>query len=125
MRVELLNLRNDGKIGRPWQALVQLAAESVAALAAANDPSTPAHPWIERDPATGTQKPQNASAAAGNRETTRRCALGTAELPLASEGDDRNHAHPAYSIIRIVRYHVRNYADWFSDVAARTRFGSS
>jgi superfamily II DNA or RNA helicase len=39
----------------PWQALVQVGAQFVAALAAANDPGAPAHPWIERDPATGAQ----------------------------------------------------------------------
>ena len=39
----------------PWQALVQVGAQFVAALAAANDPDAPAHPWIERDPATGVQ----------------------------------------------------------------------
>jgi len=39
----------------PWQALVKVGAQFVAALAAANDPSAPAHPWIERDPATGAQ----------------------------------------------------------------------
>ena len=39
----------------PWQALVQVGAQFIAALAAANDPNAPAHPWIERDPATGTQ----------------------------------------------------------------------
>jgi superfamily II DNA or RNA helicase len=39
----------------PWQALVQVGAQFIAALAAANDPSAPAHPWIERDTATGTQ----------------------------------------------------------------------
>jgi hypothetical protein len=39
----------------PWQALVQVGAQFIAALAAANDPSAPAHPWIERDPATGAQ----------------------------------------------------------------------
>jgi hypothetical protein len=39
----------------PWQALVQVGAQLVAALAAANDPRAPAHPWIERDPATGVQ----------------------------------------------------------------------
>ena len=39
----------------PWQALVQVGAQFVAALAAANDPSAPAHPWIERDPETGAQ----------------------------------------------------------------------
>jgi hypothetical protein len=39
----------------PWQALMQVGAQFIAALAAANDPSAPAHPWIERDTATGTQ----------------------------------------------------------------------
>ncbi len=39
----------------PWQALVQVGAQFVAALAAANDPNAPAHPWIERDPETGAQ----------------------------------------------------------------------
>jgi superfamily II DNA or RNA helicase len=39
----------------PWQALVQVGAQFVAALAAANDPRAPAHPWIERDPATGAR----------------------------------------------------------------------
>lgn len=39
----------------PWQALVQIGAQFVAALAAADDPSAPAHPWIERDSATGAR----------------------------------------------------------------------
>ena len=39
----------------PWLALVQAGAQFVAALAAANDPKAPAHPWIERDPATGVR----------------------------------------------------------------------
>lgn len=39
----------------PWQALVQVGAQLVAALAAGNDPSAPAHPWVERDPATGVR----------------------------------------------------------------------
>jgi hypothetical protein len=38
-----------------WQALVQVSGQFIAALAAANDPDAPAHPWIERDPATGKQ----------------------------------------------------------------------
>jgi hypothetical protein len=38
-----------------WQALVQVGAKFISALAAANDPYAPAHPWIERDPATGAQ----------------------------------------------------------------------
>jgi hypothetical protein len=39
----------------PWQALVQVGAQFIGALAAANDPRAPVHPWIERDPATGAQ----------------------------------------------------------------------
>ncbi|MGB7102476.1 MAG: ATP-dependent helicase, partial [Xanthobacteraceae bacterium] len=39
----------------PWQALVGVGAQFIAALAAAHDPSAPAHPWIERDPASGAQ----------------------------------------------------------------------
>jgi superfamily II DNA or RNA helicase len=37
----------------PWFALAQVGMQFVAALAAANDLKAPAHPWIERDPATG------------------------------------------------------------------------
>ncbi len=39
----------------PWQALVQVGAQLVAALGAASNPAAPAHPWIERDPGTGVQ----------------------------------------------------------------------
>jgi superfamily II DNA or RNA helicase len=39
----------------PWQALAQVGAQFIAALASANDPKTAAHPWIERDPTTGLQ----------------------------------------------------------------------
>ncbi|HEY5085545.1 MAG TPA: DEAD/DEAH box helicase, partial [Rhizomicrobium sp.] len=39
----------------PWQALAQVGAQFVAALAAANDPDAPTHPWIERDPTSGAQ----------------------------------------------------------------------
>jgi superfamily II DNA or RNA helicase len=39
----------------PWQALAQVGAQFIAALSAANDPDAAAHPWIERDPATGAQ----------------------------------------------------------------------
>lgn len=39
----------------PWQALVQVGAQFIAALSAANDPNGSAHPWIERDPVTGAQ----------------------------------------------------------------------
>ena len=37
----------------PWQALVQAGAQLVSALVAANDPTAPAHPWIECDPTSG------------------------------------------------------------------------
>src|ERR1700730_12074281 len=36
-------------------AVVQVGTQFITALAAANDPNAPAHPWIERDPATGAQ----------------------------------------------------------------------
>ena len=39
----------------PWQALAQVGAQFVAALAAVNNPDATAHPWIERDPATGAR----------------------------------------------------------------------
>ena len=37
----------------PWQALVQVGAQFIGALAAAHDPNAAAHPWIERDTTTG------------------------------------------------------------------------
>ncbi|GHU03507.1 helicase [Betaproteobacteria bacterium] len=37
----------------PWQTLMQVGVQLVSALATANDPTAPAHPWIERDPASG------------------------------------------------------------------------
>nr|WP_294518321.1 DEAD/DEAH box helicase [uncultured Rhodopila sp.] len=39
----------------PWQALLQVGVQFVSALASAGDPKAPAHPWVERDPATGAQ----------------------------------------------------------------------
>jgi hypothetical protein len=39
----------------PWQALAQVGAQFITALAAANDPDSARHPWIERDPASGAQ----------------------------------------------------------------------
>ena len=39
----------------PWQALALIGAQFIGALAAANDPSSPAHPWIERDPVSGAR----------------------------------------------------------------------
>ena len=41
--------------GDPWQALLQIGAQFAGALAAVGSPGTAAHPWIERDPATGGQ----------------------------------------------------------------------
>ncbi|GHU27315.1 hypothetical protein AGMMS50256_06920 [Betaproteobacteria bacterium] len=37
----------------PWQTLMQVGVQLVSALATANDPAAPAHPWIERDPTSG------------------------------------------------------------------------
>ncbi len=42
-------------VADPWQALMQVGVQFAAALASANDPHAAAHPWIERDPATGTR----------------------------------------------------------------------
>jgi len=39
----------------PWQALMQVGAQFIGALAAAHNPGVSAHPWIERDPATGAR----------------------------------------------------------------------
>ena len=39
----------------PWQALLEVGAQFVGALASARNPNAAAHPWIERDPATGAQ----------------------------------------------------------------------
>jgi superfamily II DNA or RNA helicase len=39
----------------PWQALIAVGAQFLTGLAAANNPNATAHPWIERDPATGAQ----------------------------------------------------------------------
>jgi len=39
----------------PWQALVQMGTRLIAALATANDPAAPPHPWIVRDSTTGAR----------------------------------------------------------------------
>ncbi|EJT03085.1 DEAD/DEAH box helicase [Rhizobium sp. CCGE 510] len=39
----------------PWQALAQIGTQVVAALEAANDSDAAAHPWVERDSATGAR----------------------------------------------------------------------
>ncbi len=55
----------------PWQALAQVGAQFIAALAAANDSNAATHPWIERDPATGAQ---NLKIPLPPRETARQLA---------------------------------------------------
>ena len=42
-----------GAAADPWQFLLRAGAQFASALAAANDPKAAAHPWIERDPASG------------------------------------------------------------------------
>ena len=39
----------------PWDALLQVGTRFVTALAASGDTPGPAHPWIERDPASGAR----------------------------------------------------------------------
>ncbi len=38
----------------PWQLLAQAGAQLISAFAVANDVNAPPHPWVKRDPATGT-----------------------------------------------------------------------
>jgi hypothetical protein len=47
--------RHSGPAPDLWQSLVQVGAQFIAAMASANEPHAPAHPWIERDPATGAR----------------------------------------------------------------------
>lgn len=42
-------------VGDPWQILAQVGAQLISALATTGDPAAPAHPWIERDAATGAR----------------------------------------------------------------------
>jgi len=44
-----------GSAPDPWQFLMQVGAQFVAALAAANNSDASEHPWMERNPATGAQ----------------------------------------------------------------------
>ena len=46
---------SDQTLPDPWQALVRVGVQFIGALTAANGPDALAHPWIERDPATGAQ----------------------------------------------------------------------
>jgi Helicase conserved C-terminal domain/SNF2-related domain len=87
---EMTNARPDGSgaplsgIGPdPWQALVQIGAQFVAALAAANDPEAPAHRWIERDPATGAQ---NLKIPLPPPETARQLAIALSALADSLRG---------------------------------------
>jgi hypothetical protein len=40
--------------GDPWGLLLEVGAQLVSALSAAGDAELKSHPWIERDPTTGT-----------------------------------------------------------------------
>src|SRR6516164_3611686 len=44
-----------GSAPNPWQSLMQVGAQFIAALAAAHRSDAAEHPWIERNPATGGQ----------------------------------------------------------------------
>jgi hypothetical protein len=39
----------------PWSGLLQFGVELVSALSSSNDGAAAAHPWVERDPATGAR----------------------------------------------------------------------
>jgi len=67
----------------PWEALVQVGAQLVGALAAANDPGRPAHPWVERDPAGGASA---LKIPLPPPETARRLADALSELANALKG---------------------------------------
>jgi superfamily II DNA or RNA helicase len=67
----------------PWQALVQVGAQFVAALAAANDPGAKPHPWIERDPATGAR---NLKMPLPSQETARQLANALSALAESLRG---------------------------------------
>ena len=71
----------------PWQALVQVGAQLVSALASANDPAATAHPWIERDPATGVRNLKVPLPPPETAQTTCRCVLGAGRRV---EGQDMN-----------------------------------
>jgi len=42
-------------VANPWDALTAISAQLVAALGAAGNVNSAAHPWVERDPVTGAQ----------------------------------------------------------------------
>ena len=67
----------------PWQALAQVGTQFIAALAAANNPNAAAHPWIERDPATGAQ---NLKMPLPPPETTRQLANALSALADSLRG---------------------------------------
>jgi hypothetical protein len=67
----------------PWQVLVQVGEQFVGALAAAGDPRAAAHPWIERDPATGAH---NLKVPLPAPETVRRLAGALSALAESLRG---------------------------------------
>ena len=44
-----------GMSPEPWAALLQLGTHLVSALTSVNDSSATPHPWIDRDPTSGTR----------------------------------------------------------------------
>ena len=69
----------------PWQALVQVGAQFVAALAAANDPKRRCASLDRARPGNRRAKPQNAAAATGNRATTCQCTFCTRGRPARQD----------------------------------------
>jgi len=52
-RTEAVFSREPVAASDPWHSLVQIGAQFIGALAAAQAPEAAPHPWIERDQATG------------------------------------------------------------------------
>jgi superfamily II DNA or RNA helicase len=73
----------DGAGTDPWQALMQVGTQLIGALAAAGSSGTAAHPWIERDPATGVQ---NLKVPLPPPETARKLADALAALAESLRG---------------------------------------
>jgi hypothetical protein len=73
----------------PWQALMQVDSQFMAAPAAANDRRASAHPWIERDPAIGAQ---NIKMPLPLPETTRQLGNALSELADSSRGGTKRRA---------------------------------
>lgn len=67
----------------PWQALTRVGIQLMTALATSHDPGAPAHPWVERDPASGAR---NLKIPLPPPETTRQLANALSALADSLRG---------------------------------------